>query len=426
MSEETRRQKVVIIGAGFGGLSLAKSLKNAPVDIEIIDKRNYHLFQPLLYQVAMADLSPADIAWPIRSIFSKQKNVTVTLSKVQDIDTERRSVICDNCEVSYDHLVIASGSNHSYFGKDQWSENAPGLKQIVDATDVRRKILVAFERAELAKTPEEMARELTFVVVGAGPTGVELAGAIAELAHVTMCEDFRRIESKSARVILIEAGPRILAAFPEDLSAKAKADLTKLGVEVRTGAMVEDITDRYVVASGETIPTATAIWAAGVQIEGVGEWLGAQTDRAGRVPVGEDLTVAGHPDISVIGDAAQVKWSDGKFVPGIAPAAKQEGKYVGKRIEALVAGKAFAEPFRYKHLGNLATIGRNSAVIDFGKFKLSGGLAWWMWGIVHIYFLIGVKRPLFVAINWFFSYVFHTKGARLITGLEQLRRQGKI
>ncbi|WP_119309722.1 NAD(P)/FAD-dependent oxidoreductase [Cohaesibacter haloalkalitolerans] len=426
MTEETRRPKVVIIGAGFGGLSLAKSLKNAPVDIEIIDKRNYHLFQPLLYQVAMADLSPADIAWPIRSIFSKQKNVTVTLSKVQDVDTERRSVICDNCEVVYDHLVIASGSNHSYFGKDQWSENAPGLKQIVDATDVRRKILVAFERAELAKTPEEMARELTFVVVGAGPTGVELAGAIAELAHVTMCEDFRRIESKSARVILIEAGPRILAAFPEDLSAKAEADLTKLGVEVRTGAMVEDITDSYVVASGETIPTATAIWAAGVKIEGVGEWLGAETDRAGRVPVGDDLTVAGHPDISVIGDAAQVKWTDGKFVPGIAPAAKQEGKYVGKRIAALVAGKAFAEPFRYKHLGNLATIGRNSAVIDFGKFKLSGGLAWWMWGIVHIYFLIGVKRPLFVAINWFFSYVFHTKGARLITGLEQLRRQGKI
>ncbi|WP_319496149.1 NAD(P)/FAD-dependent oxidoreductase [uncultured Cohaesibacter sp.] len=426
MSEETRRPKVVIIGAGFGGLSLAKSLNNAPVDIEIIDKRNYHLFQPLLYQVAMADLSPADIAWPIRSIFSKQKNVTVTLSKVQDIDTERRSVICDNCEVSYDHLVIASGSNHSYFGKDQWSENAPGLKQIVDATDVRRKILVAFERAELAKTPEEMARELTFVVVGAGPTGVELAGAIAELAHVTMCEDFRRIESKSARVILIEAGPRILAAFPEDLSAKAEASLIKLGVEVRTGAMVEDITDSYVVASGQTIPTATTIWAAGVQIEGVGSWLGVETDRAGRVPVGDDLSVAGHPDISVIGDAAQVKWGDGKFVPGIAPAAKQEGKYVAKRIAALVAGKPFTEPFRYKHLGNLATIGRNSAVIDFGKFKLSGGLAWWMWGFVHIYFLIGVKRPLFVAINWFFSYVFHTKGARLITGLEQLRRQGKI
>ena len=426
MSEETKRPKVVIIGAGFGGLALAKSLNNAPVDIEIIDKRNYHLFQPLLYQVAMADLSPADIAWPIRSIFSKQKNVSVTLSKVEDIDTERRSVICDNCTVDYDHLIIACGSNHSYFGKDQWSENAPGLKQIVDATDVRRKILVAFERAELAQTPEEMARELTFVVVGAGPTGVELAGAIAELAHVTMCEDFRRIESKSARVILIEAGPRILAAFPEDLSAKAEASLTKLGVEVRTGAMVQDITDHHVVASGETIPTATTIWAAGVQIEGVGDWLGVETDRAGRVPVGDDLTVAGHPDISVIGDAAQVKWSDGKFVPGIAPAAKQEGKYVARRIAALVSGKEFSEAFHYKHLGNLATIGRNSAVIDFGKFKLSGGLAWWMWGIVHIYFLIGVKQPLFVAINWFFSYVFHSKGARLITGLEQLRRQGKI
>lgn len=421
MSEQSNRPKVVIIGAGFGGIAVAKSLKDAPVDIEIIDKRNYHLFQPLLYQVATADLSPADIAWPIRGIFARQKNVSVTLSKVLDVDTLGKKVICEAIDVDYDHLVIANGSSHSYFGKDHWSEHAPGLKRIVDATEVRRQVLMAFERAELSDDPAEQERELTFVIVGAGPTGVEMAGAIAELANVTLCDDFRRINSTSARVILVEAGPRILAAFPEDLSAKAQRSLEKLGVEVRTGVFVEDITESHVMANGEEIPTRSAIWAAGVKVEGVGDWLEVETDRAGRVAVESDLTVPNMPDVSVIGDAAKVVWKDGVDVPGIAPAAKQEGKYVGRRIKALLEGASTPKPFKYRHIGSLATIGRNSAVIDFGFAKLSGFLAWWLWGIIHIYFLIGVKRPFFVATSWFMNYVFHTKGARLITGMSQLR-----
>ncbi|MBU2957655.1 NAD(P)/FAD-dependent oxidoreductase [Paracoccus sp. 1_MG-2023] len=421
MTEIDRRPRIVIIGAGFGGLAAAKALKNAPVDVEIIDKRNYHLFQPLLYQVATADLSPADIAWPIRSIFSKQKNVTVTLSKVLDIDTERQVVLHENGESTYDHLIIANGSSHSYFGKDHWAANAPGLKRIVDATEVRRRVLMAFERAELCEDPEDQARELTFVIVGAGPTGVELAGSIAELAHVTLSEDFRRIDPDDARIILMEGGPRILSAFPEVLSAKAEESLRKLGVEVRTGVMVEQIEDDHVVAGGETIPASTAIWAAGVKIENLKQWLGCETDRIGRVPVQPDLRVPGLPSVSVIGDAAKVAWKDGMDVPGVAPAAKQEGKYVGRRIAAEARGEKAPAPFRYRHMGSLATIGRNSAIISFGKINLSGFVAWLFWGLIHIYFLIGVKRPIFVAMSWFSNYVFRSKGSRLITGMEALR-----
>ncbi|MEM1318010.1 MAG: NAD(P)/FAD-dependent oxidoreductase [Pseudomonadota bacterium] len=420
------RPRIVIIGAGFGGICAAKALKDAPVDIEIIDKRNYHLFQPLLYQVATADLSPADIAWPIRGIFSGQKNVKVTLSKVLDIDTQAQEVICEACRVPYDHLIVANGSSHSYFGNDQWSEYAPGLKRIVDATEVRRRVLMAFERAELSTDPTEQAREMTFVVVGAGPTGVELAGSIAELAHVSLSGDFRQINVKAARVLLVEGGPRVLPTFPEDLSATAERSLEKLGVEVLTNTMVEDIKATHVMAGGVKIPTATTIWAAGVQVQGVGAWLGVETDRIGRVSVSNDLTVPGQPNVSVVGDAAQVPWRDGAFVPGIAPAAKQQGTYTGDRLRALVEGKPAPAPFRYKHLGNLATIGRHAAVIDFERFTMSGGLAWWIWGIAHIYFLIGVKRPLFVAISWFYSYVFRSKGARLITGMEQLRARKQV
>lgn len=420
MSDSNARPRVVIAGAGFGGLAAAKALRNAPVDVEIIDKRNYHLFQPLLYQVATADLSPADIAWPIRSIFSKQKNVTVTLSKILDVDTDTRTVIHESGRAPYDHLIVACGSTHSYFGKDQWSDNAPGLKRIGDATEIRRRVLMAFERAELCVDPEQQARELTFVIVGAGPTGVEMAGAIAELAHVTLSEDFRRIRPEDARIVLVEGGPRILSAFPEVLSARAEASLNRLGVEVRCGVMVEEVTDDHVVAGGERIDTSTTIWAAGVQVADLGRWLGVETDRVGRVSVNPDLSVPDLPGVSVIGDAAKLEWKDGRDVPGIAPAAKQEGKYVGRRIRAEVEGKRAPGPFRYHHMGNLATIGRNSAIISFGRLNLSGFFAWLCWGLIHIYFLIGVRRPLFVAMNWFSNYVFRSKGARLITGMEGL------
>ena len=421
MPDTQKRPRVVIIGAGFGGLAAAKALKHAPVDIEIIDKRNYHLFQPLLYQVATADLSPADIAWPIRGIFSGQENVHVTLSKVQSVDTERQVVTHESGDVPYDHLIVASGSSHSYFGKDHWAEHAPGLKRIVDATEIRRRVLMAFERAELADTSKEQERQLTFVIIGAGPTGVEMAGAIAELANISLRGDFRRISPDNAHIILVEGGPRVLGAFPERLSGKAKASLEKLGVDVRTGALVEDVTGDHVVVAGEKIPAATVIWAAGVKVDHLETWLGVDTDRVGRVAVEPDLTVPGMPNVSVIGDAAKVPWKDGFDVPGIAPAAKQEGKYTGRRFAALVAGKSAPSPFRYRHLGNLATIGRNSAIISMGWFKLSGFIAWCIWGAVHIYFLIGVKRPLFVAMSWVSNYLFRSKGARLITGMEGLR-----
>ncbi|MEO0750166.1 MAG: NAD(P)/FAD-dependent oxidoreductase [Pseudomonadota bacterium] len=421
MPNDQNRPRVVIIGAGFGGLAAAKALRHAPVDIEIIDKRNYHLFQPLLYQVATADLSPADIAWPIRGIFSGQDNVTVTLSKVQSIDTARQIVSHESGDVPYDHLIVANGSSHSYFGKDHWAQHAPGLKRIVDATEIRRRVLMAFERAELADTETEQTRQMTFVIIGAGPTGVEMAGAIAELSNISLRGDFRRIAPDKARIILVEGGPRVLGAFPEKLSDKAQASLTKLGVEVRTSAMVEHVAEDHVVVAGETLQAATMIWAAGVKVDNLESWLGCETDRIGRVAVAPDLTVPGLPNVTVIGDAAKVPWKDGLDVPGIAPAAKQAGKYAGRRIAALVAGHPAPRAFRYRHLGNLATIGRNSAIISLGSLKLSGFVAWCIWGAVHIYFLIGVKRPLFVAMSWASSYLFRSKGARLITGMEGLR-----
>ncbi len=416
-----QKHRVAIIGAGFGGIAAAQALKDAPIEIRLIDKRNYHLFQPLLYQVATADVSPADIAWPIRSIFSSQRNVRVVLADVQRVDTQSRRVVCDTAHVDYDTLIIASGSNHSYFGNDHWAEYAPGLKSIADATDVRRRVLMAFERAEVCESPDEQSRQLTFVVVGGGPTGVEMAGAIAELSRVSLKKDFRRIHTETARVILIEAGPRVLAAFPERLSTIAQNALTTLGVEVRTGKMVEDINDQGVLVSGQLCPAATVIWAAGVQVESAGKWIGAKTDRSGRILVQDDLTVPGKPEIFVIGDAASVPWADDRTVPGIAPAAKQGGEYVARVLKARLAAQPAPDPFHYRHLGNLATIGRNAAVIDFGKFRVSGFLAWWIWGFAHIYFLIGVRRRLFVVLSWLGSYVLHAKGARLITGKEQSR-----
>ncbi len=411
------RPKVVIIGAGFGGLTAAKALKRAPVDIEIVDRRNYHLFQPLLYQVATADLSPADIAWPIRAIFSRQRNVAVTLSEVKGVDLTARQVISADRRIDYDYLIVATGAHQSYFGNDQWEAHAPGLKRLVDATEIRRRVLMAFERAELAESAEAQARELTFVVVGGGPTGVEMAGAIAELAHFTLARDFRRIKSTDARIILIEAGDRVLAPFPPDLSAKAHASLEKLGVEVWTGVQVEDITAAGVTSSNGFLPTATVVWGAGVAVKHLHDWLDVETDRIGRVAVASDLSVPGQPDVFVIGDAAKVPWKDGLDVPGIAPAAKQEGAFVARLIADRVAGRKDARIFRYRHAGNLATIGRHAAVIDFGRIRLSGFIPWWLWGIAHIYFLIGVRQPVIVALSWFWSYLTYSKGARLITGV---------
>lgn len=414
------RPKVVIIGAGFGGLATARALRNAPVDIKVIDRRNYHLFQPLLYQVATADLSPADVAWPIRGIFSRQQNVTVALTEVLDVDKDAQKVITEEGQFDYDHLIVASGAHHSYFGRDEWEKHAPGLKRIIDATEIRKQVLMAFERAEISNSDAEQRRQLTFVVVGGGPTGVEMAGAIAELANHALAADFHRINSRDARVILIEAGDRLLKAFPEKLSTKAQKSLETLGVEVMVDTRVEDITEEGVHLSDQFIPSACKVWGAGVAVKNVGRWLDATTDRTGRVQVNPDLSLPDAPNIYVIGDAAQVPWKDGLDVPGIAPAAKQGGKYVGKRIAALTAGRNPTKPFRYRHAGNLATIGRHAAVIDFGRIRLSGFVAWWLWGIAHIYFLIGVRNPVFVALNWFWSYLTFSKGARLITGLRPL------
>ncbi|MEM7722958.1 MAG: NAD(P)/FAD-dependent oxidoreductase [Pseudomonadota bacterium] len=412
-----RKPKVVIIGAGFGGLSAAKALANVDVDIKLIDRRNYHLFQPLLYQVATADLSPADVAWPIRGIFSHQPNVSVALSEVQSIDRDAKVVHCDNVAFDYDYLIVATGSQHSYFGNEQWEPYAPGLKRVIDATEIRKRVLMAFEHAEVCKDSAEQDRNLTFVVVGGGPTGVEMAGAIAELARHTLARDFRTISPKDARIILIEAGDRVLAPFPEKLSQKARRSLEKLGVEVHTGQRVLDIDDDGVKTAEGEIPTATVVWGAGVKVVGPGTWLDVDTDRSGKIPVEPDMSLPGHEDVFVIGDAAKIAWRDGRDVPGIAPAAKQEGKYVARMIKRDLKGRARGKGFKYRHMGNLATIGRHAAVIDLGKVRMSGPLAWWLWGIAHLYFLIGVRRPVFVAMSWFWSYLTYSKGARLITGL---------
>lgn len=416
-----RRSHVVIVGAGFGGLTAAKRLAGQPVDVTLIDKRNYHLFQPLLYQVATADLSPADVAWPIRSMFARHGNVRVVMARVMDVDRGNRRVITDKFPIGYDHLVIASGSHHSYFGNDQWAPHAPGLKRIIDATEIRKRILLAFERAEIAETEAERLRQLTFVVVGGGPTGVEMAGAIAELARYALAADFRRIDPQQARVVLVEAGDRLLKTFPEDLSAYARRALEKLGVEVVLNSLVRVEGDRGAAIGDTQIPSATVIWGAGVAVPHVKDWLKVETDRTGRVPVGPDLSVPGHPEVFVIGDAAKVEWKDGNPVPGIAPAAKQQGRYVADVLRRVVRGrKRKSRPFRYRHRGNLATIGRHSAVVDFGRIRLTGAVAWWLWGVAHIYFLIGVRAPLLVAIQWFWAYLTFGKGARLITGASPL------
>lgn len=414
----TARQRVVIVGAGFGGVAAAKRLAGRDnIDVTLIDRRNYHLFQPLLYQVATAELSPADIAWPIRAIFTRSRNIAVVLAEVTGIDKAKREVITAAGRYPYDVLVLAPGAGNYYFGHDAWEPFAPGLKRIADATEIRQRILLAFERAETCDDSAEQRRLLNFVVVGGGPTGVEMAGAIADLARVALAKDFRRIDPAQARTILVEAGPRLLAGFDPALSDYTHRCLERMGVEIFRANPVRVITAAGVEVGGTFIPAATVVWAAGVKAHGPGEWLGLATDRGGRIAVGPDLAAPGEPDIFVIGDAARVAWEGETTVPGLAPAAKQQGRYVAERIVGRAAGREPPPPFRYRHAGNFATIGANAAVMDFGRLRLKGRLAWWLWGIAHIYFLINVRAATLVMLHWFWTYVTSKKGARLITGV---------
>jgi NADH dehydrogenase len=412
------RPRIIIVGAGFGGLSAAHNLAGADADVTVIDRRNYHLFQPLLYQVATAGLSPAQIASPIRAILRHASNVRVVLGKVSGVDRQRRIVRLEDREIPYDQLVLATGARHSYFGRDEWEKAAPGLKKIDDATSIRRRILTAFENAEAADDAAARRRLLTFVVIGAGPTGVEMAGAIAELAHVALRHDFRTIDSRDARIVLIEAGPRVLAAFPPVLSTAAQRALERLRVEVLVGTRVSNCDESGVTFGADHIPAATIVWAAGVAASPAAKWLGVESDRIGRVSVGPDLTLPGHPEIFVIGDTASVARSDGATLPGLAPVAKQEGAYVARVVRARLAGRQPPPLFRYRDYGTMATIGRRSAVADFGWLRLDGTLAWLMWGLVHVSFLIGFRNRAVVMLDWLWSYVTFQSGARLITGSE--------
>ncbi len=385
------KPRVVIVGAGFGGLSAAKALAGTAFEITLIDRHNYHLFQPLLYQVATAGLSPADIAAPIRGILGGQKNITVVLAAVSGIDTARSEVLAEGRRIPFDFLVLATGAQHAYFGHDDWAPYAPGLKTIDDATYLRRRILLAFERAEAEPDPAERKRLLSFVVVGGGPTGVEMAGAIAELANRALASDFHNIDPRSARVILVEAGPRLLAPFDPALSERASRSLQQLGVEVRVGAAVTGCSCAAVFLGDERIDTRTVMWAAGVMASPAGAWLGVDTDRAGRVKVGGDLSVPGLPNIFVIGDTAFAPGADGKPLPGVAPVAKQQGKYVADVLGARVKAHA-TEAFHYRDFGSMATIGRKSAVAELGRIKLSGFAAWLLWCLAHIYFFEAAFR----------------------------------
>jgi NADH:quinone reductase (non-electrogenic) len=418
-----RRAKIVIVGAGFGGLDAAKALRRTSADVVVLDRHNHHCFQPLLYQVATAALSPADVAWPIRHILRAQRNATVLMEEVRGVDTQNKLLHTNFGEVAYDFLVIATGAMHSYFGHDEWSVYAPGLKRIEDATRIRRSILIAFERAELTSDAEQQRRLLTFVIVGGGATGVEMAGAIAEIAQQTLSADFRRIDPRSARIVLIEAGPRLLPTFPPEQSEYVRAALARAGVEVRTDTRVTKCDARGVDLDGGRIDAGTTIWAAGVIASPAARWLGAEADRAGRVKVNPDLSVPGHSDIFVIGDTAAVADANGRPVPAIAPAAKQMGHYVAKLIAARLAGRPAPAPFRYMHLGELATIGRRAAVVKFGRLQLDGFMGWLFWSVVHIYFLIGLRNRFVVAFTWLWSYLTFQRGARLITEPESLRDQ---
>ena len=404
--------KVVIVGAGFGGLAAARRLANRQVEVTLVDRRNHHLFQPLLYQVATAGLSPADIAAPIRSILSGARNIRVLLDEVVGVDRDRKTVqLARGQLLDFDHLILATGSGHSYFGRDQWAAFAPGLKNIEDAIAIRHNVLLALERAETETDPERRKALLTFVVIGGGPTGVEMAGAIAELARRSVSQDFRSITPQCSRVILIEAGKRLLPAFPPRLSAKAKTALRDLGVDVRTDQAVTGMGYGHIRCGDAWISARTVVWAAGVEASPAAEWLGAERDSAGRAIVRSDLSISGCPDIFVIGDTACVGGPLGRPLPGIAPVAKQQGIYVADRI----LGRT-RSPFAYRDYGNLATIGRSRAVVDWGRLQMSGFLAWLIWSVAHVWFLVGFRSRLSVAISWLWSYFTYQRSARLIIG----------
>jgi len=417
-----QRPKVVIVGAGFGGIEAATALSRVAVDVILLDRQNHHCFQPLLYQVATAALSPAEIAWPIRHMLRQQRNATVFMTEAEAVDLTGRFVETSAGPISYDYLVVATGATHSYFGHDDWAKFAPGLKRIEDATRIRRSILLAFEQAELAGNDAERQRLLTFVIVGGGATGVEMAGAIAEIARQTLANDFRRIDPRNSRIILLEAGPRVIPTLSEDLSQYAERALTRMGVDVRTSTRVIGCDACGVDADHGRIDASTIIWAAGVVASPAASWLGAAHDRAGRVLVRPDLSVPDHPEVFVIGDAAAIHGDDGEPVPGVAPAAKQMGNYVGRLIGARLAGKSLPA-FRYRNLGELATIGRRAAVVKFGRLHLKGFIGWLFWSFAHIYFLIGVKNRFIVAFTWLWDYLTFQRGARLITEVPPQGRQ---
>jgi len=405
---------VLIVGAGFAGIRAAKALKHSPVRLTVLDRSNHHLFQPLLYQVATATLSPAAIASPIRSILRDQENAEVVLAEVTGVDRKRRVVLSTEGEFAYDYLVLATGARHSYFGHDEWEKFAPGLKGIPDATSIRQKILLAFEKAEMETDEEKRKDWLRFILVGGGPTGVEMAGAIAELAHRALTSDFRRIDPRSASVILLEAGPRVLAAFPEELSEKAKRGLEHLNVDVRLNSRVDRIDAEGVEVGGVQLKSPTVIWTAGVMASPAGKWLDSETDRAGRVKVLPNLSLADEPNIFVLGDVACVAGENNQPLPAIAPVAMQQGKFVADLLHARVTGKKEPAVFHYYDKGNLATVGRSNAVADLGRVRLSGWLAWMAWLLVHIYYLIGFRNRIIVLLEWAWAYITFQRGSRLI------------
>ncbi len=421
---DSRRPHVVILGGGFAGLSAARSLKRADVRVTLVDRSNHHVFQPLLYQAATAAVSPGDITAPIRFLLRKQRNARVLMASAESIDVERKCVRLDRGDdLQYDYLIVATGARHAYFGRDEWEEHAPGLKSIEDALEIRNRFLAAFEEAERCDDEAERRAWLTFVIVGGGPTGVELAGVMPVIARKALAGDYRAIDASATRVILVEGQDRILTAYPDALSARARRDLEELGVEVRTGARVTAIEHDRVHIGDETIPCRNVFWAAGNQASFLGKKLGVETDRAGRVPVESDLSVPGHPEVFAVGDLAAVKWGD-KLVPGVAPAANQQGKHAARGILADLAGRA-RKPFRYLDKGNLATIGRNRAIADFGWLRVRGRLAWFLWLFVHILYLVGFRNRLSVLLQWAYAYFTFQRGVRLITQVEKREGPGE-
>jgi NADH dehydrogenase len=406
---------VVIVGGGFGGLYAARALRHARIRLTIVDRRNHHVFQPLLYQVAMAALSPGDIASPIRWILRHQSNVEVLLAEVRGVDRQGQRLILADGELSYDYLIVASGATHAYFGHDEWQPLAPGLKTLEDALAIRSRVLLAFEHAERETDAKRREQLLTFVVIGGGPTGVEMAGALAEISRQSLARDFRHFDPSSAKVLLLEAGPAVLSTFPEKLREAARADLVRLGVQVRTGAAVTNVRPGYVEVGSEVIPAETIVWAAGVAASKLGATLGAPVDRAGRVLIEPDLTVPGSHNVFVIGDLASLKGADGKPLPGVAQVAIQMGKHAARNVMRGIEGQPY-RPFVYKDLGNMATIGRASAVADFGWLRLHGYLGWLAWLFVHILNLIGFRNRLVVLVQWAWSYFSYQRAIRLITG----------